>query len=698
MVSFVRGTLLGASMSSILRRAFILAYVPYFFFALFLPSQIEHVLAQASGQYVYLGLCHFFLTLCALAQLVLLGYRAQPRWLDLFLVNLPTILATIAIIRSGGQTLVPILVALLSISATVAAWPHLRMRVSSPVALLAAVWLALTVVTVAATIYFPIDFPRFLGVLGTIVVALGLIAIAVALLLLRPRIGAAVAVMFALVLIFSATNNHDLRITESESARFEGGISRTFLKWLHERKDLDRYRAAKRPYPVILVSSEGGGIYAAAHAYAALRAFQDRCASFAQHVYATVGVSGGSFGNVLFAESLAPSEVNAPLKPCKLTDDRVDMSALARDHLSPVLARMLFAELLDALLPGRLFQDDRASVLGLSMRDALPNPSRIFDLPMRNSFDVKGSQPLLMFVSTDVQRGQRFVFSPLTSDWGQSLVEWFPAYLEHDVTVADAASTSARFPWITPTARLSIEANRDRLLGDGGYFENSGAETVLDVIKDIRTMAENKAFDKEVGNESDDPKWTQCQLKIEDAFEANAAWSGCDDHVFFAHYAISTVYQGPDDEDEARPSQSFLFDPLRTMLNAREARGVLALDRSKTAFCGLGACITHFDVNSGFFSHTLPLDEIDLPLGWSLSSDQTEAVAALLPSRRCTTASDDSPNSDAKLVRVAESGGGSTAMSENLAGLIEGNICDAEVMAYLFNPELQKVSYGVREW
>lgn len=685
-------------MSPILRRVFILVYVPYFFFALYLPSQIEHVLVQASGQYAYLGLCYTFLTLCALAQLVLLGYQAQPRWFDLLLVNLPAMLATVAIIRSGGETLVPILVALLSISATVAAWPRLRMTVSPQVVLLAVIWLVLTVGTVVGTIYFPIDFPRFLGVLGTLVVALGLIAIAVALLFLRPWIGTAVAVLFALVLLLSAPNNHDLRIAQSEAARFEGGISRTFLKWLHERKDLDQYKAAKRPYPVILVSSEGGGIYAAAHAYAALRAFQDRCASFAQHVYATVGVSGGSFGNLLFAESLARSEVNAPLKPCKLTDARIDMSALARDHLSPVLARMLFAELLDALLPGRLFQDDRASVLALSMRDALPNPSRIFDLPVRNSFDTKGNQPLLIFVSTDVQRGQRFVFSPLTSDWGQSLVEWFPAYLERDVTVADAASTSARFPWITPTARLSIEENRDRLLGDGGYFENSGAETVLDVIRDIRTMAENKAFDKEVGNETDDPKWTQCQLKIEEDFEADAAWSGCDDHVFFAHYAISTVYQDPDDEDQARLSQSFLFDPMRTMLNAREARGVLALDRSKTAFCGLGACITHFDVNSGFYSHTLPLDEIALPLGWFLSSDQAKAVAALLPSRRCTLASDDGSNPDYKLVQGAESGRGSTDMSENLAELIEGNVCDAEVMAYLFNPELQSVNYGVREW
>ena len=33
--------------------------------------------------------------------------------------------------------------------------------------------------------------------------------------------------------------------------------------WLAQRRDLDAYRSRRMPYPVILVSSEGGGIYVA---------------------------------------------------------------------------------------------------------------------------------------------------------------------------------------------------------------------------------------------------------------------------------------------------------------------------------------------------------------------------------------------------------------------------------------------------
>ncbi|MGO7770812.1 hypothetical protein ACC736_38740, partial [Rhizobium ruizarguesonis] len=58
------------------------------------------------------------------------------------------------------------------------------------------------------------------------------------------------------------------------------------------------------PYPVIFVSSEGGGIYAAAHAYTTLSKLANGCPTFAQNIFVAVGVSGGAIGNALFNDRI----------------------------------------------------------------------------------------------------------------------------------------------------------------------------------------------------------------------------------------------------------------------------------------------------------------------------------------------------------------------------------------------------------
>ena len=71
-----------------------------------------------------------------------------------------------------------------------------------------------------------------------------------------------------------------------------------------------------------------------------------------------------------------------------------------------------------------------------------------------------------------------------------------------ELGLAAAISLSARFPWLTPAGWLDLEksdcpdrAKRDRVyLVDGGYFENSGLETAIEMATYMRAAISNKAY------------------------------------------------------------------------------------------------------------------------------------------------------------------------------------------------------------
>jgi hypothetical protein len=109
--------------------------------------------------------------------------------------------------------------------------------------------------------------------------------------------------------------------------------------------------------------------------------------------------------------------------------------------------------------------------------------------------------------------------------------------------------------------------------------------------------------------------------------------AGCTLHVFIAYFGISAAYSGIvgySYSTHENPSQSFVLDPLLTMLNTRAGRGRLALDRARGYFCGTrDLCLGEFGVNAGYFRSKLPLESLDFPLGWKLPA----RVAPRQPSR-----------------------------------------------------------------
>lgn len=485
-----------------------------------------------------------------------------------------------------------------------------------------------------ASILDPLRLPQAVGAFAILAVFAGFLGLLLCVAMLRPRAGLAFLLYGLVAALFFGSNSHRVPTVEAKTAPME--MRDSFSLWLRNRADLEAYRSANLPYPVIFVSSEGGGIYAAAHAYGVLSTLARHCPTFSQHVFAAVGVSGGALGNALFAGALdARQKRHAPCRPEALP---VDPEPVAADHLSPVLARFLLVEPMDRLLPGRWAKRDRAQVLTDSFLSVAGGKDYL-RTAITDSFNPAGARPALMSVSVDVASGRRLVMAPFWPMATQGTAMWWPSNGRYETQQAvphpsliDAAGVSARFPWITPTGRLSVGRGKDLVLADGGYFDNSGADTILDLINDLR-ISDNaqrvykKQMEEEVrlnGPIKGSDECTEKAVRVVRNFAMKSAWGDCEIPVFIIHFAIAS-HEGFDEAPAAAPAveQSFLLDPIKALLATRQSRAEIALQRADLEQCGTleagTECTAQPDASLGLFRNDIAPLKWKLPLGWYMS-------------------------------------------------------------------------------
>ncbi|MBY3397366.1 hypothetical protein HFN88_32540 [Rhizobium laguerreae] len=469
----------------------------------------------------------------------------------------------------------------------------------------------------------PIEFARIIGSYAIFSVFLGVVSLLLLAAFVHPRIG--ISLFGALLVVYLLTpNDHSVHLQERRSQR-----PGTFNDWVEARRDLEEYKEADLPYPVVFISSEGGGIYAAAHTYAALSILAKRCPTFTQHIYVAVGVSGGAIGNALFNATV--EEEQRAYAPCSPGDMRIDTTPFVQDHLSPVLARFLLIEPIERLLPGQWLAQDRASLLTESFRRASQDSSYL-SKSIRESWNERSARPALAAVATKMSDGQRFVLSPVAPAATGESAEWWPNSVSDgpDISIIEAAGVSARFPWITPTARLQLSDESARILADGGYFENSGAETVTDYINDLKIISSLH----QAGDEIEKQRCGRDRyLIVAENFRKNVKWDRCSVHVFPIHLAIASSALGWEAQKKAAEglglSSSFLIDPLTTLLSTRSARGTLALNRANLEHCGSrgGECMMNLKASMGFFLSAISPGDLELPLGWYISQEKVRSIA-----------------------------------------------------------------------
>jgi hypothetical protein len=239
----------------------------------------------------------------------------------------------------------------------------------------------------------------------------------------------------------------------------------------------------------IVINSYGGGLRAAFYTAALLARIDDAsCGAFGARINTLSGVSGGSLGiatylverqRVVAAGGWQNCTGQAPVVGALVED------ALRRDHLSPVLGRMLTFDLLPFVTPRRgkvlLESWDEAIRTAASTQPGL-GPTAGLAMPLTELNGGLAPAPLVLFNATDAVRG-RIVWMSNRGLWGEQAdpkdePDKPPTPTKPlEIQLGQAVLHSARFPVVSPVGML--EQGKDkRWLVDGGLSDVSGAATL----------------------------------------------------------------------------------------------------------------------------------------------------------------------------------------------------------------------------
>lgn len=276
-----------------------------------------------------------------------------------------------------------------------------------------------------------------------------------------------------------------------------------------------------------VVAAEGGGIRNAYWTAQALAQVQERVPNFLDNVFAMSGVSGGSVGLAAFRACRLPESKG--LKECLQGFGKHDL-------LGPLVGAWMFEDAVARLLPIPGCEADGCGFLsrGIAFEqaliDAVPQLAkglRESRLQLADAAKPKnGHEPYLLLNATWVETGERSIASELDIN-----AEEFPnarnqlhAIGVPDLRLASAAHNSARFPFTNALGEVrrgkmpeGAERARDSVcdvhptkwpllreskglracghLADGGYFENGGAQALIDVLQALQRKLQDTRWE-----------------------------------------------------------------------------------------------------------------------------------------------------------------------------------------------------------
>jgi hypothetical protein len=381
--------------------------------------------------------------------------------------------------------------------------------------------LTLAVLAIVVCVLFPTHA-------GWTAAALGIVCLAFALTAFLSRLYAVSA--FALILpVLGVIQYHQLEIkpvgqvSNTDAIAAKLGVKFQYECWLRQRgisvNDADlavqlnetcplNSRVSKTPYPVFLIAAEGGGIYAASAASMFLAKLQQQSPDFGEHIFAISGVSGGAIGSTIFQALDKAAATQAAVSPTRqqLTDEVTKI--MEDDHFSPVVGS-IFPEILGAST-GRADALIASFQLSTAARNAVAGQALASPFAQHWAYDpssqnwAKPLAPALVLNATWVETGFRVAFAPFAlHDTDESLYsfadegmpdESCPAKPPQDkcFSLIDAAAVSARFPLVLPpfSAEMQNDQGSKRWnFVDGGYTDNSGATTALDLYEVLKKVA-----------------------------------------------------------------------------------------------------------------------------------------------------------------------------------------------------------------
>ena len=464
------------------------------------------------------------------------------------------------------------------------------------------------------------------------------------------------ALLAVVVLTSGLVPLHDVRVIEPEKASVwpsqRIALKAEFLNW---QKACAQDVGPQETYRPVIVAVSGGASRAGLWAARVLTAIDEKLPPGRTSIFAISSVSGGSLGAAEYLSTLAGQSGHSCLLD-RISDTHLKEAretafaeGARRDALGPALVALLFGDAAKGLLGlpasgirwaidrfGQRTKDcnrpldyaarggDRAEALERAFErnweDAsqfLPQARLAKPLPFSSAFlslfytqngSPRTNIPIWIANGTDDQSGDRIITAPFAFD--DDVTSAIPAardalaLLGTDIPVSTAISNTARFPYLSPSGELAPvgeagPANPAQII-DGGYFENDGLQTALDLASWLRLQG-NKDHAVEpivVQVTSDaDPNVTEREIVR----------------------CYGTFRDAPDQPvGTSRPLQ--LMAPIEGVYTARSGHSNVALRDGRRQFCWTksGQSFFHFYLYS--------TEGHDIPLNWLLSSGTADYI------------------------------------------------------------------------
>jgi hypothetical protein len=338
-----------------------------------------------------------------------------------------------------------------------------------------------------AFMVWPVSLPQYLGAPAIAVAGAAGIALFGSMVLtywfLANGAPAGTTLVLAIAFVFGFVNdNHYVRLADKVAPLTRAAPAQHYVDWRAQHPVRGAPGARE---PVILVAASGGGIRAA-YWTASVLAAMDSIPGFADNLFAISGISGGILGEATYL-ALKRDQLDGGQQQPVLPRVR---SVLAHDFLSPVAAGMLFPDLAQRFFFVPIPWADRQRFLEASWEDALGPSPNAFTRGFTDLYAANGRDrlPSVLLNATVVETGSRAIVSNMDVTGFSDTVDLLAnGYSTQKARLSAAAGMSARFTYVSPAGSLTGPDGTKMRVVDGGYFENFGAVSAMDVLTALRT-------------------------------------------------------------------------------------------------------------------------------------------------------------------------------------------------------------------
>lgn len=317
-------------------------------------------------------------------------------------------------------------------------------------------------------------------------------------------------------LLLSSRFNNDHPVRENNATSFivrdstvnvndtRMGLQAHFATWIKNYKTdtTHRYRltsnapdSANYFYPVVFICAEGGASRTGAFAAEMLSIMQDSLKkipfNFNQSIYAYSGVSGGSLG-VSFFNAMNNLTDAGDLKEGSMLE--LSNTFFNKDFLAPLIGKMFYGDIINLFLPVEIPAFDRAATLEKSWEDGYseilkPGKKNAFGEDNLSLYANKKNYPALFVNTTEVETGEQCWLSNVKADPNMLFAnerDLLGYKLKAHINYSTMINFSTRFPLFSPAANVNTYDNLKFHYVDGGYVENTGCGTMLEVLKSLK--------------------------------------------------------------------------------------------------------------------------------------------------------------------------------------------------------------------